>query len=87
MVQNMGRVVIFFFVYYCYRDKGGVKMLELNEVISEERIIGAIDLLSTMREKGQITMNQYNTLVKPIEMALNYYIEKDNEYYLKYGDQ
>lgn len=62
-------------------------MLELNEVISEERIIGAIDLLSTMREKGQITMNQYNTLVKPIEMALNYYIEKDNEYYLKYGDQ
>ncbi len=58
-------------------------MLKLNEIISEENILKAVDLLSLLRESKKIELEEYYILIKPIEMALNYYIEQDNHFYCR----
>lgn len=62
-------------------------MIKLNEIISEENILKAVDLLSLWRESQKIELDEYYILIKPIEMALNHYIEQDNYFYCKHGGE
>lgn len=59
-------------------------MEELNEIVSEKQILKATDLLANMFKEKRINENEHYLLIKPVEMALNYYIEQDNNYYCKH---
>lgn len=52
---------------------------ELNPIIPEYNLIKALDWIEKAFQNKQIDFVTMNLLREPIEMALNYYIEKEKE--------